>query len=425
MLAKWAGRQLDRAHGSQPGSPALDRAMADDWQRALARWVAAELIDPASAAAIERWEQARVRPGLRAPILVCLGLGAVLLAAGLLLLVAAHWDEMAPGGRFGLAVAVVIALHGAAAWSSRGFPALAVALHGAGSVALGGGIFLVGQLFHLQAHWPAGLLLWAAGAGLGWGLLRQWPQLALVALLMPLWLVSEWLWRCQSPLGGTPGGGWVVGAVPSAAILLLSLTYLAAPRGRGPEPGRRVLLWLGGLALLPADLIWLLAAANRPADGLNQLQLLHGGLPIGLAALGWGTAIGGPLLLGWRLRGRSFWPLAVAVGWILAGLAILSPITPWSYAWHGLGGILLIAWGVGDGRAERINLGTALVAGTVLSFYVAEVAGRLERSLGMIGLGLLCLLGGWALEQLRRRMLARLTGSAGQGQATPTAGGPE
>ena len=80
---------------------------------------------------------------------------------------------------------------------------------------------------------------------------------------------------------------------------------------------------------------------------------------------------------------------------------------------------------MGDGRAERINLGTALVAGTVLSFYVAEVAGRLERSLGMIGLGLLCLLGGWALEQLRRRMLARLTGGAGQGQATPTAGGPE
>lgn len=155
--------------------------MADDWQRALARWVAAELIDPASAAAIERWEQARVPPGLRAPILVCLGLGAVLLAAGLLLLVAAHWDEMAPGGRFGLAVAVLIALHGAAAWSSRGFPALAVALHGAGSVALGVGIFLVGQLFHLQAHWPAGLLLWAAGAGLGWGLLRQWPQLALGA----------------------------------------------------------------------------------------------------------------------------------------------------------------------------------------------------------------------------------------------------
>jgi hypothetical protein len=125
--------------------------------------------------------------------------------------------------------------------------------------------------------------------------------------------------------------------------------------------------------------------------------------------LGWSAAIGGPLLLGWWLRGRGFWPLAVAAGWILASIGIGHPITPWSYAWNGFGGILLVAWGLLESRPERINLGTAAVAITVVSFYFAEVMDKLDRSLSLILLGLLCLLGGLALERLRRRMLGRLS----------------
>ncbi|MFM2079483.1 MAG: hypothetical protein RLZZ219_165 [Cyanobacteriota bacterium] len=402
--------------------------MASDWQSPLQRWVAADLIDPSTAAAIEGWEAARPQPRLRAPILVCLVLGAVLLAAGVLLLVAAHWDNLAPGGRFSLVLALVLGLHGLAAWSARGFPALAVALHAVGSIALGGGIFLVGQIFHLETHWPAGLLLWAIGVGLGWLLLRQWPQLALLALLAPAWLMSEWLWLCAQTPMNAQATSWAIHAVPDAGKLLLSLTYFTAPRGSPAGPARRVLLWLGGLALLPATLSWTVRAVYHPGiDG--QLALLHGGLPPGLALLGWGTAIGGPLLLGWWLRGRSFWPLAVAAGWILASIAIDNPITPWTYAWHALGGILLVAWGLRDSRSERVNVGIALVALTVVAFYFAEVMGKLERSLSLIGLGLLCLLGGWALEWLRRRMVGRIQAAIRTGAVSserpPGAGGAE
>ena len=42
-------------------------------------------------------------------------------------------------------------------------PALALTLHACGTAALGGGIFLAGQIFHLQEHWPGGLMLWARG----------------------------------------------------------------------------------------------------------------------------------------------------------------------------------------------------------------------------------------------------------------------
>ncbi|MFM7313165.1 MAG: DUF2157 domain-containing protein [Cyanobium sp.] len=390
--------------------------MASQWHSALQRWLAADLLDPGTVAAIERWEAEQPQPRLRAPILVCLVLGAVLLAAGVLLFVAAHWDNLAPGGRFALVMGVLLGLHGLAAGIAPGFQALAVALHAVGSVALGGGLFLVGQIFNLQTHWPAGLLLWAAGAGLGWLLLRQWPQLVLLAVLVPSWLVSEWFWTCLHQALDPQPILWTMMAVPQAGELMLCLAYLGAGRGGTVDPARRVLLWLGGLYLIPAAVSW--TAMPHGSGGLPTL--LGSGLPVGLALLGWSTAFGAPLLLGWCLRGRAFWPLAVAAGWILASIAIENPVTPWSYAWRAIGGILVVAWGLRDGRAERINLGTALVALTVISFYFAEVMDKLERSLSLIGLGLLCLVGGWILEWLRRRMVSRLQPS---GMAAGLGGG--
>jgi hypothetical protein len=405
--------------------------MAVDWQDALRRWVDSGLIDPDTADAIERWEAAQPRltpgPRLRAPILICVALGAVLLAAGVLLFVAAHWDALPPGGRFTLVLGLVVGLHGLAAWIAPRFPALSVALHAVGSIALGAGIFLVGQIFNLQTHWPAGLLLWTIAAGLGWLVLRQWPQLALLALLAPAWLVSEWQWLSSRPEVASCIRGWNAAQAPSAGLLLLSLAYLSAPRGPVAGPARRVLLWLGGLTLGPAALCWVVVRKFGNEDSfarIRGLQVLGQDSGPALLALlvGWGTAIGAPLLLGWWLRGRAFWPLAVAAGWILAGLSIGTEMNPGStiaiHVWGGIGGILLVAWGLRDSRSERINFGIGLMAFTLLSFYCIEVIAKLDRSLSLIGLGVLCLAGGWALERLRRRLLGRLRPAALESQAT-------
>ena len=48
-------------------------------------------------------------------------------------------------------------------------PALSATLHACGTIGLGAGIFLSGQIFNLQEHWPGGLLLWAIGAWVGLG----------------------------------------------------------------------------------------------------------------------------------------------------------------------------------------------------------------------------------------------------------------
>ncbi|MCP9797851.1 MULTISPECIES: DUF2157 domain-containing protein [Cyanophyceae] len=383
--------------------------MADGWESRLERWRQAGLIDPAGVEAILAWE--RAQPGrrrLRVPVLVAVALGGVLVAAGLLLFVSTHWQALGPGQRFGLLLALVVGLHGGGAALENRFPPLAVSLHGVGTVTLGAGLFLAGQLFHLEAHWPLGLLLWAIGAGLGWALLRQWPQLALLALLGPAWLVAEWQRAVDAATEGLQRGSGdpTVVLAPAAGLLLLSLCYLAAPAGAGAVPApRRVLLWLGGLGLLPTGLLWQLFSHGGPTSAP---------LPLPLAAVGWAVALGAPLLLGLRLRGRRAWPLAVAIGWLLPGVALA-----WSthqdagvfpYLWWAVGGLLLVAWGVMEGRSERVNLGAALIAIDVLAFYVSQVMDSLGRSASLIGLGVLFLGGGWGLELLRRRLVARAVG---------------
>jgi uncharacterized membrane protein len=73
-----------------------------------------------------------------------------------------------------------------------------------------------------------------------------------------------------------------------------------------------------------------------------------------------------------------------------------------------IGSIGLIAWGLHEARKERINLGVAGFALTVLAFYFSTVMDKLGRSASLIGMGLLFLLGGWLLEKTRRRLVATL-----------------
>jgi uncharacterized membrane protein len=72
------------------------------------------------------------------------------------------------------------------------------------------------------------------------------------------------------------------------------------------------------------------------------------------------------------------------------------------------GSLLLIAWGLKEARKERVNLGIAGFALTVLSFYFSSVMDKLDRALSLITLGLLFVLGGWLLEKTRRRLVAKI-----------------
>ena len=81
-----------------------------------------------------------------------------------------------------------------------------------------------------------------------------------------------------------------------------------------------------------------------------------------------------------------------------------------------LAAIGLVYWGLQEQRRERINLGVAGFAITITVFYFSDVMDKLGRSASLVGFGLLFLLGGWKLEQLRRKLVARTAGGERAGQ---------
>jgi len=373
----------------------------------LRRWLQAELIDADVAEAIQRWEDSQLKQSkhssvrhLAVPIRLSILLGSLLLAAGLLLFVSAHWDQMPPLWRVSLLLFIVIALHAGGAWFKERFQLMALGLHAVGTVAFGAGVFLCAQIFHLDVLWSFrwGLLLWSFGAAAGWMLLRQWPQLALLSLLLPGWITAMMIIEVDRFSSTNPD--WAV--VPIAAgALLTALTYFTAPDRTPLTPARSVLMWMGGLALVPLAVTWAVVATGLDLPALGQ--------PLLLSLLVWVVMLGGPIILGWWLRPHRFWPLALAAIWMILDLVIqVQGFTVLSFAWWGVGSVGLMVWGSAEARAERVNIGTVLLATTLIGFYFTEVIGRFDRSLSLLGLGLFFLVGGWGLNRLRQALLPNL-----------------
>lgn len=374
--------------------------MAGRWEELIKDWSEAGLIDDAVAARIRAFEEHRqgtVR--WRWPMWLAAGLGGLMLAGGILLFVAAHWDTLSPSARFAIVVASVGLLHVGGASTSGRWPATGSALHAAGTVALGGGVFLAGQIFNMAEHWPGGFMLWTLGAAVAFALVRDWPQLVILAAVAPIWLGSEWVVAV--------GNHWDIGSrIAAGGAFLTALTYFTNTDDQVGSVHQRALVGLGAFALV----------LSGPALAVASSQLFPaaaaGSPAVSLLVTGWTIAIGGPLLLGLVLRGRQAWTNAVAAAWTVALLHLHGVVetATWLYAWWALGAVALVAWGVKAVRTERINMGVAMFAATLLAFYFSEVMTKLGRSASLVGLGLLFLAGGWALERGRRRLVRESKG---------------
>jgi hypothetical protein len=375
--------------------------VADASARQLARWIDAGLIDEETAGRIRAFEGARGDSSRwRWFTWLALVFGGLTIGAGTLLFVSAHWDSLSPSVRFALVTALVALFHVSGALVTERFPAMATTLHAIGTMALGAGIFLAAQIFNLDEHWPSGLLLWTLGAALALALLKTWPQTVLVAALAPAWLLAEWS-VAIGPIW-SPAGSRIV----ACGVFLLALAYFTNGRSEPIGPHRRALAWLGGIALIPSS--FAIAAASRTIlDGFQGIQPL----PTPLRAVGWAIALGLPALVALLSRRARAWPQVPATMWAVA-LVELHPTGGdiSLYVWWAFGAIALAAWGVSEHRSERVNMGAAAFAATVLAFYFSQVMDKLGRSASLVGLGLLFLAGGWVLEQARRRLVVKARG---------------
>jgi uncharacterized membrane protein len=384
-------------------------AAPEQLDQQLQRWVGAGLLDAQAAARIQAFEASRESSGARWPVVFAIAFGAIMVAAGILLFVAAHWEDLSPTERFLLVLAMISGFHLAAGALMPRLRSLGLALHAVGTVALGGGIFLAGQIFNLQEHWPGGILLWAIGALLSWLMLRDWLQAALTALLVPAWIASEWTVRAEHFSGRERIG--------VQFVAMVAITYLSARRAKNKDNEnnaddsyfRRALGWAGGIALLPAFAS--LALSGQEWFWPQRLPTMS----VALHAAGLLMAFALPLLAAWFLRGKAIvWNLGFAL-WIFLVTFLDSRQTFQSvtlYLACALAAIGLVLWGLQEQRRERINLGVAGFAITIIVFYFSSVMDKLGRSASLVGFGLLFLLGGWKLEQLRRKLVARTAGGA-------------
>jgi uncharacterized membrane protein len=378
-------------------------------EEALQRWTGAGVLDEATADRIRAFESSRAQPtGLRWQVLLALIFGATLLAAGISLFVAAHWDELSPTVRFTVVMVTLILLHVLGLLVRQSFEALSIALHGIGTIAAGGAVALVGQIFNMQEHWPAGILLWALCALAGWALLRDQVQQTICLLLLPAWILCEWMVRTQGYRGDE--------VLVPRLVAVFAAVYLT-----GFVESKKKLVF--GVLFAVASMALVVAVAWLSFDFRLWQNLTE--MPVTLRLFGWICVAGLPLLAAWRLYPPSMAPVAAV---LLA--AIVLPYVYWlDHEWYtspyrsphvtvlahvivALLSAFLAWWGVRRRSRAVTNYGVVCFALTVLWFYFSDVMDKLDRSLSLILLGVLFLGGGWLLEKGRRRLVRHIEEAA-------------
>lgn len=396
-----------------------------DYESLLNRWQSAGVLDADTTARIRSWESAQgtIRTttreaesqsgtqvaGIAWQGRVALILGGILLASGIVLFVSAHWDQLGPGMRYLLVMAMVTIFHLGGAVAREKYKATSTVLHAVGTIATGAAIALVGQIFNIEEHWPAAVLMWAIAAMLGWMLLRDQAQQTLTLLLLPSWLICEWSYAAENHIG--------VEIYIGRFLFVWAILYLTLFIGTERRVVRGILFTVSAIAAVTSTFLLL--------DGWRSWYGMQPYSPFHTRFWGWVDIAAIPLLFSlFRLR-KSAIPVLAAIGFVIA--------LPWCtrmwmehYAYgswtrtepnlaaHALVAafcMFLIWWGVREASRGLVNLGIVFFGATVAWFYFSDLFDKMGRSLGLIGLGVLFLAGGWALEKTRRGLLAHMVQS--------------
>jgi hypothetical protein len=380
-----------------------------DFESLLTRWQTVGVLDAETSDRIRAWESEQKRPaGLRWQVIVVLILGAMLLACGVALFVSAHWDEIGTGARFAVVLGMVSLFHLGGGWARSRFHGLSTALHAVGTLSTGAAIALVGQIFNIQEHWPAAVLMWALAALAGWILLHDEAQQTLTLLLFPAWILSEFLFSADGHIGENVYTG--------RFLIVWAVLYLTFFLGSKRKILQGILFAVAAIASVVS--VEVLLVGWRSWSG-NQTYL-----PLGLRTWGWVDIAVLPLLFAVFKFRKSVVPVAAAIGFSIA--------LPWcmriqtqhfdngtfhntyTYSVPNLAAHALVAafaafiiwWGVRQASKALVNLGMVGFALAVGWFYFSSIFDKVGRSLGLIGLGILFLAGGWALEKTRRNLVA-------------------
>ena len=398
--------------------------MAEPFTDRLAReseaWVAEGLVSAEQAAALRsRYADGGVahqEPRNRAVTALSV-IGAIAVGLGVLGFFAANWEALSHGLRLALLTGAIAAAYAGAYQlrerSSR-LPRVGEALYLLGVILFGSALFLVGQMYHVEAHDPLALLIWALGAIATALVVRSHPVAWAALVIFTGWVGFE--------LGTAIEDSWD----SWAAVPVVAVFYGCALYGLGTAARERLPAdWFAVSSFAPASrrLGLLLALTGlfiftfvEPADEVGNASEVAGlGLKVGLGLLA-GLALASAAALASTRRRTALFEaaaLALAVGGVL--MAVLAGGSGTVYAL--LFNLLLAAVVLGaiyagyvNDEPWLVNLGVAFVAIDLIGRYFDFFWSALPRSAGLIGAGLVILAIAYLLERQRKRLLAGMSG---------------
>ncbi|RST85279.1 DUF2157 domain-containing protein [Aquibium carbonis] len=256
------------------------------------RWQADGLIDAETALRLRRDVESRATAGFSFAAVLS-AFAALLFGAAILLFVAANWEAFPRLARVGMVLVLVLAGYGFGAVAIlRGHPRLAEAGYLVGIAAFGGGMALVGQMYHLSGDETQAVIVWCGAAALSAAILRSSALTAVSVALAVVWMWSEGfdIWRDTSAPSTTLPvlaalwalSWWTRSAVARHFILVSISIYVLLVYMSGGEFLAPVLLAVGAAALFVTAIR--LGAKDEQVFGVGGIRI-HAMMAFGLAML--------------------------------------------------------------------------------------------------------------------------------------------
>jgi uncharacterized membrane protein len=376
---------------------------ASQLQKELPAWVSAGLVSVEQSEALSlrygAGSGAELRRSKAAQAIAVIG--AIAAGLGVILFFAANWDAIPEPARVALLLSVLVGSY-AGGWKLlERRPLVGHALILLGAIAFGAGIFLVGQMYHVQAHDPLAFAIWSAAvAPLAW-VLRSRALTTLTGLTLGGWIVYELVDALGSSAYDTTFFAIPVALMLYGAVLYGAGSAIALPWASGPMRGL-------GYALVTAGAFALTFAATHEeidgepfADTAERIVVALGAL-----ALAGATAL--------LVRRGPRWELFALVAVAVLGLvAVLAPAPPLAMAMLFNALLAGLAFGavVLGYREDELWLATSgLVVVTIDVFarFVDFSWGFLPRSTGFLAAGVLLIGLAFVLERSRSQLASRM-----------------
>ncbi len=458
-----------------------DRAFLKRLRRELPRWREEGWIAAEHEPAILAHVAAQAGAARRAPLAFAI-LGVIVFGAGVITFFAANWAEMAKITKLVVLFGGLWAAYAAAAWlltrDESGERQFGQALLLLSLILFGANIMLIAQIYHIDSHYPNGVLLWAVGGlALAYLVPGSAQPVAIAGLVLAaLWsgmetIGSDWLvhwpflvlWALFLP--PIHGRGWRYAGV-AAMLALLAWSLLTALRSMVEFPENRVYLAqvyvLSGVGVFILGIMMertrsfaafattvqrvALLAAKLGFYALT-IRIMHGigagdwaSEPLGAAPSLWvaGTLFAGVALaamLAWhRARGSARtspalvrWGLGLAtavVALMLVNLFLPHPRVDPTLVYiafnllYFAGLAFLVYAGYEAGDAYLVNAGFVFFSAGIVTLYFDVFWTLMDRSYFFMGGGFLLFLGGYLIERQRRRVLLGMGDGAGAGEAS-------